>query len=75
MLLHKLVSSKKEETTIMEQYLKSCKETIDQLEAMEVGILEDLIVLLIFNSLPRKYQFFSRSQIGKKSLPFFDELE
>jgi hypothetical protein len=55
MLLRKLVSSRKKETTTVEQYLKDCKETIDQLEAMEVGIPEDLIVLLILNSLPREY--------------------
>jgi hypothetical protein len=75
LLLRKLVSSRKEETTTIEQYLKSCKETTNQLEAMEVGIPKDLIVLFIFNSLPREYQFFSRSQTRKKSLPSFDELE
>jgi hypothetical protein len=57
----------------MEQYLKSYKETINQLEAIEVGIPEDLIVLLILNLL--LHEFFSRSQFGKNSLPSFDELE
>jgi hypothetical protein len=59
----------------MESYMKVMKETIDQLEVMQISVSEDLIVLLMLHSLPKEYQYFIRIQIGKDSLPTFNELE
>jgi hypothetical protein len=59
----------------MKAYLKFMKETIDQLEVMQINIPKGLIVLLILHSLPKEYQYFIRSQIGKNSLPTFDECD
>jgi hypothetical protein len=66
MLLRKLVSSKKEDTMTMELYLKVMKETIDQLEVMQINIPEDLIVLLMLHSMPKEYQYFTRTQTSKE---------
>jgi hypothetical protein len=66
MLLRKLVSSKKEDTMTMELYLKVMKETIDQLEVMQINIPEDLIVLLMLHSMPKEYQYITRTQTSKE---------
>jgi len=75
MLLRKLVYFKKEETTSMEQYLKDVKDTIDQLEEIQVTIPEDLVGLLLLHSLPREYKEFTRSQTSKYPFPTFVEIE
>lgn len=50
-----MVEFKNEETITMKKYLKDVKDTLEQLETMHVKILEDLIILLLLNSLSNEY--------------------
>jgi hypothetical protein len=70
-----LVGVKKEERMTMEQFLQEFKDTIDQLDVMDIKIPEDLIILMILHSLPREYQFFVHTQTGKDILPIFQQIE
>lgn len=69
------MESKKEDSISMEQYLKDLKDTINQLEALDMIIPKALTVLLLLNSLPKEYLYFSKSMIGKPSLLGFVEIE
>ena len=77
MLLSKLISSKKEESQTMEQYLKEAKDIIDQLHDNAGAVPMDMIILLLLQSLPKEYDLFKKSfqQAHHDSLPNFNELE
>lgn len=53
MFLSKLISSKKEESESVEQYLKEVKDIIDQLHDNARAIPMDMIILLVRNPYPR----------------------
>ena len=62
MLLCKLLRAKKGDKVMMETCLKEMKEIIKQLETLQISIPEDLIVLLMLQSLPNEYQYFIQMQ-------------
>lgn len=58
MLLRKLVALWEEDSNSIEQYLKDFKDVSYQLSHMEANDLivpNDLVILLLMNSLPSKY--------------------
>jgi len=70
-LLQKLIISWKEEMMTMENYLKETKGIIDQLTTISITILEDLLSLLLFHSLPTEYQHFKKLFSSNDLLPSF----
>jgi hypothetical protein len=68
-LLQKLIISWKEEMMTMENYPKEIKSIIDQLTTISITILEDLLSLLLFHSLPKEYQRFKKLLFSNDLLP------
>nr|PNR57027.1 hypothetical protein PHYPA_004020 [Physcomitrium patens] len=74
LMLRRLVTSRKQEASTMENYLKEIKSIIDQLEVISVTIPDDFLSLLLLHSLLKEYQLFRKLLIGNDNLPTFSEL-
>lgn len=74
-MLHKLVQFRLEDRGSVEDYLKGLKDALDKLNDMSVHIPEDLVILMLLQSLPKEYHFFNRVLQSKDNLPTFIEIE
>jgi hypothetical protein len=65
----------REDTTLMDNFLKNIRDIADQLEDMHISLPEEITVLLILHSLPSVSYNMLVTSLTAFNLPSYDELE
>lgn len=75
MLLEELINHKMEESQDMRDYVENFFDRVNKLEAMEIKIPQEMIVVLLLSSIPKSYEYFRVAIKTRQELPTPAELK
>lgn len=75
MLLEELIHHKMEESQDMRDHVAICFDTVNKLEAMEIKIPQEMIVVLLLSSIPKSYESLRVAIKSRQELPSPEELK